>query len=326
MDGQALQVGPVPRLHPPVPLREPLQKIEAGQGCSATEGIGGEAVAVIQGAGGIRIHEALEERLAGQGHPHGQEAAGETLGKGHQVGLNAGAPTGKQLAGAAETGEHLIGDQQGSRLAHPPLHLLQEGFTHHAHAAGALQQRFEDHRSGGGLQEPLQHRQGFAFLLLHAGIVPVGGGPGHPGHIEQQGLEGVGEEGALPHGHRPEGIAVIGPGEGHQLAALAAAVAPPLPGHLQGHLHRGGAVIGEEEPLQATQPAQAVGELLGGRMAEIGEDHLLEAAGLIGDRGGDAGFAVAMQGDPPAADRIDQAAAVGGDQLRPLSPHHLLGR
>ena len=52
------------------------------------------------------------------------------------------------------------------------------------------------------------------------------------------------------------------------------------------------------------------GELFGRTVAEVGEDHLLHYLRLLGDGRGNGGFAMAVQGDPPAADGIDQAAAV----------------
>ena len=53
-------------------------------------------------------------------------------------------------------------------------------------------------------------------------------------------------------------------------------------------------------------------------MAEIGEDHLLQLLRLAADGGGDAGLGVAMQRDPPAADRIDQLAAIA--ELQQAAP------
>ena len=83
-----------------------------------------------------------------------------------------------------------------------------------------------------------------------------------------------------------------------------------MPGHLQGDLDGAGAVVGEEEPLQTSLGTEAVGELFGGPVAEVGEDHLLERVGLAPNGGRDAWFGVAMEGDPPTADGIDQRTAV----------------
>ena len=51
-------------------------------------------------------------------------------------------------------------------------------------------------------------------------------------------------------------------------------------------------------------------QALGGGMAEVGKDHLLKPQGLLRHGSGDAGLAMAVQGDPPAADGIDQLTAV----------------
>ena len=138
----------------------------------------------------------------------------------------------------------------------------------------------------------------------------MGGRPGQSGDIEEQLFEGFGEDRAIADGHRPKRVAVIGPFKGNQLAAFTALVAPPLPGHLQCHLDGAGAVVGEEEPLQTGVGTEAVGELFGGPVAEVGEDHLLERMGLAPNGGRDARFGVAMEGDPPTADGIDQRTAV----------------
>jgi hypothetical protein len=110
-------VGPVPLGEALVALRLGLEQGQAGVSCGTAEGVGGEAVAVEEGAvaAAIAADEALKQRLAGQGHPHRQEAAGEPLGERHQVGLQAGLGAGEQGAAAAETHHHLIGNQQGPR-------------------------------------------------------------------------------------------------------------------------------------------------------------------------------------------------------------------
>jgi hypothetical protein len=50
-------------------------------------------------------------------------------------------------------------------------------------------------------------------------------------------------------------------------------------------------------------------------VAEVGEDHLLQLLGLTGDRRRNGWLGVAVQGDPPAADRVNQAAAIAELQL-----------
>ena len=98
---------------------------------------------------------------------------------------------------------------------------------------------------------------------------------------------------------------MVGPLKGDHLAAFAALVAPPLPGDLEGHFHGGGAVVGEEQPLEARERTESGGELLGGFVAEVGEDHLLQLLGLAGDRRRNGWLGVAVQGHPPAADGVN---------------------
>ena len=128
-----------------------LEQIQAGQGRCTSQGIGGEAVAVEEG--GLRpfADEPLVEALAGHRCPHWQEATGEAFGECHQVGLNASPAAGKEIPGAAEACEHLIGDQQGAGGLDPLGYGPQEGRSHHPHAAGTLDQGFEDHGRGGRL-------------------------------------------------------------------------------------------------------------------------------------------------------------------------------
>ena len=60
-------------------------------------------------------------------------------------------------------------------------------------------------------------------------------------------------------------------------------------------------------------------------MGEVGKNHLLEAGGLIGDGLGQYRMGMAVQGDPPAADGIDQRLPLFTDQQGTVSGHHPLG-
>ena len=66
--------------------------------------------------------------------------------------------------------------------------------------------------------------------------------------------------------------------------------------------------------MQAAEAAQAYGQLFRRLMGEVGKNHLLEAGGLIGDGLGQHRMGMAVQGDPPAADRIDQRLPLFTDQ------------
>jgi hypothetical protein len=119
---------------------------------------------------------------------------------------------------------------------------------------------------------------------------------------------------------------VVSPLEGDQLGAGLTLVAPPLPGDLQSHLHRRGAVIGEEHPLEAGVGAEPLRQPLSRPMAEVGEDHLLQLGGLLGDGRRDGRFPMTMERHPPAADGIDEGAAVLQLQQGPPSTLHPQGR
>ena len=68
---------------------------------------------------------------------------------------------------------------------------------------------------------------------------------------------------------------------------------------------------------------QAARETLGGLMREAGEDHLIEPVRLGLDRRDDVRMAVAVRGDPPRRDGIENAAAVRSFQPCALSRHDL---
>ena len=302
-----------------------LKQVEAGVGRGAAQRIGREAVAVPEGQAGVVTDEGFEHRFAGHGHAHRQTSPRQAFGQGHQIRPDARPPAGEPVAAASEAGEHFIGDQQGSRLAGACLHLPQKLWPHHGHAPGPLQQRFEDHRRCRCLQHALEHLECRRFLGLHGIVVPPGGRPGNPGDGKKLVFEWGAEQVAFANGHRSEGVAVISPVEGDDLIARLAPVGPPLAGDLERHFHRRGAVVGEEQPLQAAEAAQAYGQLFRRLMGEVGKNHLLEAGGLIGDGLGQHRMGMAVQGDPPAADGIDQGLALLTDQQGTVSRHHPLG-
>ena len=116
---------------------------------------------------------------------------------------------------------------------------------------------------------------------------------------------------------------MIGTLEGNQSAPVAALIAPPLPGDLEGHLNGGRAVIGKEEAFELGALCEPVGQLFGRGVAEVGEDHLLQCSGLVSDCCGDCGLGVAVQGHPPAADRIDQLTSIPEVQACALGAGHI---
>ena len=279
---------------------------------------------VPKGSGGIAPQKFLEDRLSGHRDPHRQESGCQSFGERDQIGLNACSLGCKQGAAATKACQHLISDQQAPGLANQLFHGLQKARPDHAHASGSLDQRFQDHSCCWGLQRLLQDSQGVLFALIHRVVVPVCVRPGHPRNGKQKRIEGLAEEAAGSDGHRAEGVAVISALKSDQLLAGLSAVVPPLHGGFQSHLHRRGSVVREEHAIEAGVPGQSLGEPFGLGMGEFREDHLLQRGRLLGDGCRHHRVSMAMQGDPPAADSIDQGGAFGAVQQRPFAPHHLL--
>ena len=207
----------------------------------AGQGVPAVGVAVVEGP---RPEVLAQKRLMhpsrGDGGRQGQVPAGDALAQTHKVGPDAAQVAGEQGAGAAEPGGHLVADQQ-----HPPgpgrlgegRHLVRVG----------------DQHPGRPLDQGLDHRRGqLGAVLVEGGhrlgdpvrIVVAGGAD----RREPQRIEQVGAEAAVAHRQRPDGVAVVGPPEG-QVGGAAAdrPVAPVLEGDLEGLLHRGRPVGGEQE-------------------------------------------------------------------------------
>ena len=91
-----------------------------------------------------------------------------------------------------------------------------------------------------------------------------------------------------------------------------AAIAPVAQRHLQRHLDRGRAAVGEEHVRQAGRRdrQKRARNRFGGLVREAGENHLIELVGLRLDRGDDLRVAVAVRDDPPRRDGIEDAPAV----------------
>ena len=99
---------------------------------------------------GIELHvfvvEGVVHGFRGQHHGQRQVAAGEPLGQAQVVGPDAGLLAGEHRAGAPESHRDLVGDEMH---AVPVAGLAQQREVQrvvHAHAAGALHQRLDDHR------------------------------------------------------------------------------------------------------------------------------------------------------------------------------------
>ena len=114
-------------------LAQDLQRREAGGAGRGMPGIG-EAVAEFSAAPGQYLRDALAdhhtaERLV---------AVGDRLGEGHQVWLHAVVDIAEPFAGAPETADHLVHDQQDVVLREHATHFGPVALGCNDHAAGAL--------------------------------------------------------------------------------------------------------------------------------------------------------------------------------------------
>ena len=220
-----------------------FEQIQAGVGCCTAERVGGEAVTMPESFGRIAAEELLKDHLAGHRDAHRQKSSGQSFGQRHQIRLDSCSLGGQQAAATTKTGKDLISDQQAAGASDLLLHGLQELGPNHAHAACALDQRFQNHRCGRGLQSLLQIIESLLFPGVHVIVIPVGMGPRDPSHRKQHRIKRFTEQAARSDCHRSEGVAVIGPLERNQLLAWFAAVVPPLHGCFERHLHSRGSVV-----------------------------------------------------------------------------------
>src|SRR5690606_30218845 len=125
-------------------------------------------------------------------------------------------------------------------------------------------------------------------------------------------------DGDAADGDRAERVAVIGVLEVDEAPLLGAAgELPVLEGELEGDLHRGGAVVGVEDALEAGRGelGQPGGELGGGGVGQAEQGGVGEAVELVADGLVDLGAVVAVDGDPEGGDAVEVAAALGVDEV-----------
>ena len=98
----------------------PFHNFNVFQGCGGGDRMAAEGDDMTEG--GFRpAHKGIGDGLAENGRAHGNIAAGNALGHGHHIRDNAPMLAGEHLAGAAEAGNHLVGNQQAAVLiAHFP--------------------------------------------------------------------------------------------------------------------------------------------------------------------------------------------------------------
>ena len=150
---------------------------------------------------------------------------------------------GEQLPGAAEAGGDLVEDQQDVVAVADRAQVDEIPRVVEPHAARALHDGFDDHGGQfvGVLGQLLLER-------LAVGGVVLGGYLGRELLVGQDvGPQRVHAALGVAHAHRGEGVAVVAAAPGHQPVLVASAdAAPVLQRHLDGHLDRHRAGVGEE--------------------------------------------------------------------------------
>ena len=176
----------------------------------------------------------------------------------------------------------------------------------HAHAACALDQRL--YQDGGDF--PVGGEQGFegADLVARFGqgddVLFLDGAAEHVVHAFIR----------IADRHGGQRVAMIAAEEGDEFRALlAGAVTEILDGDLHGDFDGDGAGFGEEDAgkIARREGGQAAGEAVGGFMGEAAEHDVGHPGHLGAGSVQKLGPVIAVNGGPPAADAIDQFAAVG---------------
>lgn len=219
-------------------------------------GVGAEARGVHQDPVHRRV-DAAEDPVLAQGRPDRHIAAGECLGDTDQIGLHALLVLVRvEVAGPAEAGLHLVGDEQGLVLVQQLLRRPQEAGRRGVDALAL--DRLDD-----------QCRHVAALQLAPQGVEIAE----RDGGVRQQGREAV-----------PEAVLTVDrEGAGRQPVEGVGAVEDPgaaggVAGEFQGRLDRFGAAVPEEDPVQVRAVReQPLGQQSGQRLAV--------EAGQIGERG-----------------------------------------
>ena len=177
------------------------------------------------------------------------------------------------------------------------------------HPTRTLDNGFDDDGSDGGVDKHLE--------TVEIVADPVGGrGGGEDLFGEGAGPQGVHATVGVADAHRGEGVAVVAGTPREQAGAFRVAdAAGVLERHLHGDLDGDGSGVGEEHVRQAGHVHQAGGEADGGFMGEPAEHDVAHPADLLRGGGHEGGVSVAVDGGPPGAHGVDDAAAVGQPEV-----------
>jgi len=234
-----------------------------------------------------------------------RDAAGQTLGQGHQIRHGPDLLIGEQRARAPHPHLDLVVDQQQFPLVAQPAHPRQIVFRGQIDSAFPLDRLHQD-RAGLLAQRLLKRRK----------IVE-----GHVAEAGHQGIESLAELLLAGGGDRGQGPAVKGIEHGENLVTAAPAHRTLVAAHeLDGRLVGLGAAVAEKHPGAERQLRDLPRQLrLPRNVIQVGD--VQQTAGLLADGLHHARVAVAEVADRQAGDEIQIAPAVRIPQPAPPAPH-----
>ncbi len=214
---------------------------------------------------------------------------------------------GEHRAGAAESCQDLIGDEERAKSIAERARSCQEFARPDHHTAGCLQHRLDQHcgdRVSALRQGSLQTAQtiDLAARAFETQRTPIAVRRFDPNRLEQHRRERLREDRGFTGGHRADGVAVIGVMQGDEPVTLRLSEVPPiLQRQLERDLNGCRAVVGIEHPGQPfRQDAdETLGQFNSRTMGTSGEDDVFELASLLGQRFVEAGVRVAVNVHPP---------------------------
>ena len=261
--------------------------------------------------------EGLVDRVGREDGGQRQGTAGQPLREADEIGRDPRLLVGKQAAGAAKAGGNLIDDQVHLVAVAQDAGLAQVGRVVHHHAGGALDQRLHDQGRSLGvvLLEPALQRcgctqGGVGGRLARQGIARIGAG--HGGRQAGERRIRVAENLHIGDRQGAHGFTVVTAGQSHEAVFVGLThIAPVMGAHLQRDFGGAGAIAAVAGVAQAGQCGQAFGQLHHRRMGAASQHHVVELFHLIGHCSTDVRVAVPEQIDPPGADAVQVAAAIG---------------
>ena len=266
-----------------------------------------------------RRHHVVIDVVLYQHGPHGDGAVGEPLGAGDHVGDDVELLGGEGGAEAAETGDHLVKNQQdavfGTDLPQP-LEIALGGHDDPGAAGDGLD---DDRRDVAGVVQKnnllqfIGQGEVFCWQSLGERIFPYVEGVGQMIHPGQQGAEPLAVAGNAPHRDAAKTHPVV--------AALAAdepgtgpLAASPLPGqrNLERGVHGLRSGVGIEDVTESLggDLHQPVGQLERQGVAHLEGGGKIEVGDLLGDRLGDLAPTMACVATPESGSAIQYLAAI----------------